>query len=1226
MSHILEFLDLVDVPDTYAGSGGYRLRVDSTPDAIEFVADTFTNLSDTPADFSGFPDYYLKVNTGATAVEFQSAANLETALGGPFLPLTAGVGEPLSGDLYIETASSPKLTLTYTSVGSMTIDTATLGIQTNAGAGGTAELVIHGATGLTYTDNTDTDYAVWTEKDFDYADYLPLAGGTVVGDVYFEANIIFEVGKGIYADDYNHRLIDHLALSTVVQVGDNLGWDVQLLGLNRPAWNDGGGAVELAIVNDLGDYLPLAAGSGSPLTDALHIDSTSAYPGLFIDDDTNDVQAELAIDTTASGLARLEVNTPTAQSAYLHLRGNPSDLTKNAELMFNWGLGAVNNARCRFYGPDSLELFRIEGGGDVRVYVGDLHLAAGNLTTENGGAVYNTAPSDTVPTLLPNTADPNTGIGSAGADKVNLIAGGVNVAQAGAAGLAVRDGDLFVEDATYPTLFLREGGSSTDYTYLVDSGANGSLGKQSVTGPAVMRIDPLPDDNAGDATLDLFRSTDTSGDVVFNMYIGDNTATIQHSFDAGGGNVSLCQQGGNLSVDGEIIVDYGYSLQVKVGAGEDIKDAITGGSFGITFGDVSVPTYLVGSATRPTYNGADLALLSDTGAGTYLPLTAGSGEALTGNLYIDNASNPTIFLREGGDTANYSRIINVQDNLMSIQHVTAAADSYLRIDPMVTDETSAAYVQMFRDTTTTGLASFKMYEGDGSSVIHHEFYTGDSGNINFCKEGGTFTVVDANLYMDKASDPSIFLSEGGDANNYLRLWQTNITTGKLQQYTNAATSYMDIDSIPTDGTSHGYIRMFRTANTTGNSTGLYIYEAANTANIQHSFNAKTGDVHFGIQSGITGDVYADTGNFYCDATTNPAIYLREGGSATDYARLMDAGTTSTWSKFAATGGAVCSIRPTPSNGTSVAGVDMFRTTSTSGTKTFTLYEGSAGDATVSAQVDVGTGSWRVCKNGGNFTVDSGNLYLDKTASPTIYLREAASTTSYMYMVDEATTLGSIYKRTLSGNTTLRIDPLAIDGTSSATVQLFRTTNTTGAKNVYIHKGDGTSDVQHHFNGTGNATLCRYAGGLGIGASTTPTETLMVTGDASVSEGMTVSITVSNDSGSSMSAGNLCYISGDSSGVPQVTLADADAEATASKMLVVIAETIATGSDGRAIVRGFVTGLSALTAGNILYVGLTAGVITHAAPSGSGDIVRIVGHALTTTSMFFNPDNAWVEVA
>jgi hypothetical protein len=122
------------------------------------------------------------------------------------------------------------------------------------------------------------------------------------------------------------------------------------------------------------------------------------------------------------------------------------------------------------------------------------------------------------------------------------------------------------------------------------------------------------------------------------------------------------------------------------------------------------------------------------------------------------------------------------------------------------------------------------------------------------------------------------------------------------------------------------------------------------------------------------------------------------------------------------------------------------------------------------------------------------------------------------------------------------------------------------------------------------------------------------------------MTVSNDSGSGMSKGDLCYISGDSSGVPQVTLADADAEASASKALVVIHETIGNGSDGDAALFGVVTGFTGLTAGAIQYVHTTAGDFTETAPSGSADIVRVCGYAISTTEIFFNPGGSFVEIA
>jgi len=122
-----------------------------------------------------------------------------------------------------------------------------------------------------------------------------------------------------------------------------------------------------------------------------------------------------------------------------------------------------------------------------------------------------------------------------------------------------------------------------------------------------------------------------------------------------------------------------------------------------------------------------------------------------------------------------------------------------------------------------------------------------------------------------------------------------------------------------------------------------------------------------------------------------------------------------------------------------------------------------------------------------------------------------------------------------------------------------------------------------------------------------------------------SIEVSNDSGSEMTKGDLCYISGDSSGVPQVELADADAEATASTMLVLIQETIAHTADGTAMLFGVQDGFSSLTPGAIQYVSKTEGETDESAPDGDGEIVRIIGYAISATEIFFNPDKTYVEV-
>jgi hypothetical protein len=48
----------------------------------------------------------------------------------------------------------------------------------------------------------------------------------------------------------------------------------------------------------------------------------------------------------------------------------------------------------------------------------------------------------------------------------------------------------------------------------------------------------------------------------------------------------------------------------------------------------------------------------------------------------------------------------------------------------------------------------------------------------------------------------------------------------------------------------------------------------------------------------------------------------------------------------------------------------------------------------------------------------------------------------------------------------------------------------------------------------------------------------------------------------------------------------------------------------------------------LYVSTTLGDMSSTAPSGTGDIVRVVGHSINGSGrvLFFNPSNDWIEIA
>ena len=109
----------------------------------------------------------------------------------------------------------------------------------------------------------------------------------------------------------------------------------------------------------------------------------------------------------------------------------------------------------------------------------------------------------------------------------------------------------------------------------------------------------------------------------------------------------------------------------------------------------------------------------------------------------------------------------------------------------------------------------------------------------------------------------------------------------------------------------------------------------------------------------------------------------------------------------------------------------------------------------------------------------------------------------------------------------------------------------------------------------------------------------------------------------MTTGALYHLAADGSW----DLADADAASTCDGLLG-IALGSSSDTDG-VLLRGMVTiDHDPGSFGDVLFVSTTAGDITATAPSGSGDIVRVVGYCLDASNgqIWFNPDGAFVEVA
>lgn len=93
-------------------------------------------------------------------------------------------------------------------------------------------------------------------------------------------------------------------------------------------------------------------------------------------------------------------------------------------------------------------------------------------------------------------------------------------------------------------------------------------------------------------------------------------------------------------------------------------------------------------------------------------------------------------------------------------------------------------------------------------------------------------------------------------------------------------------------------------------------------------------------------------------------------------------------------------------------------------------------------------------------------------------------------------------------------------------------------------------------------------------------------------------------------------------------ADADSATTSGGVLLALAA--ASGTDGNAmnvVFRGVVRndGWTWSGAGKALYVSTTAGAMTETAPSGTDDVVRVVGYTLSDDCIYFNPSMDWATV-
>lgn len=151
------------------------------------------------------------------------------------------------------------------------------------------------------------------------------------------------------------------------------------------------------------------------------------------------------------------------------------------------------------------------------------------------------------------------------------------------------------------------------------------------------------------------------------------------------------------------------------------------------------------------------------------------------------------------------------------------------------------------------------------------------------------------------------------------------------------------------------------------------------------------------------------------------------------------------------------------------------------------------------------------------------------------------------------------------------------------------------------------------------------GGAGVTADGVLLKDGKVTGDvvrtpAPGSDTTASGVKVTLTAGENLVFGEVCYVKSDG----KIWKADADAIATSSALLMAL-DSISADADGEFLITGFARNDAwSWTVGGLIFLSTTAGALTQTAPSGTDDVIQILGVATHADRMIFTPQLVQVE--
>ena len=193
-------------------------------------------------------------------------------------------------------------------------------------------------------------------------------------------------------------------------------------------------------------------------------------------------------------------------------------------------------------------------------------------------------------------------------------------------------------------------------------------------------------------------------------------------------------------------------------------------------------------------------------------------------------------------------------------------------------------------------------------------------------------------------------------------------------------------------------------------------------------------------------------------------------------------------------------------------------------------------------------------------------------------------------------------------TTLQDSAVTIDDDGSVNIPSGQTYKINGTPHTHSYLADVVND-----------TTPQLGGNLDINEKSIEHEFGTLAGDVTASGDI-----ITATAGENVAFGNICYFKSDG----KFWKTDADAEATSIGMIAMAIATISGDASGLFLKRGFARNdaWNWTVAAQLFLDTATAGGMTATAPSGTGDIVRLVAVAKAADYVEFNPSQIYLEIA